>query len=291
MIEKREAVKYLAEKQEDDDTTYQQTPQIEEAGGNAAAAPPSSDTSAEEGLEHNNKQDELHHEEPDHENNNQDKPHDEIPNHEPVPQNKPHDPEPPPGENTPLLTRTLTSTSEATKSYFSRNFPKLAVLARSPRLIAAIYGCLTHTMLLACIDSILPLFVKRTFDWTATGAGTIFLTISCPSLFGTVFGALADRYGSRLVSLSGLALTTLNLGLMGLCGENSLKDKVLLCVFLVLAGKSPSFSISCDIFLAAFPDSFCWTLKFHDLLNLWIVRRYWAQPHPRPPRGRRLRYR
>ncbi|KAL8866233.1 MAG: hypothetical protein Q9174_006421 [Haloplaca sp. 1 TL-2023] len=91
-------------------------------------------------------------------------------------------------------------------------------------------------MLLACIDSILPLFVKRTFDWTATGAGTIFLTISCPSLFGTVFGALADRYGSRLVSLSGLALTTLNLGLMGLCGENSLKDKVLLCVFLVLAG-------------------------------------------------------
>ncbi|KAL9027539.1 MAG: hypothetical protein Q9180_007317, partial [Flavoplaca navasiana] len=199
MIEKREAVKYLPEKQEDDDSTYQQTPQIEEGGGGgggsnttAAPPPPNSNTSVEEALEHNKKQDKPSH---DNETNNRaNKPHNETPNHEPTTPNKPHDSEEsPPSENTPLLTRTLTSTSLATKSYFSRHFPKLAVLARSPRLIAAIYGCLTHTMLLACIDSILPLFVKRTFDWTATGAGTIFLTISCPSLFGTVFGALADR--------------------------------------------------------------------------------------------------
>ena len=212
MIEKREAVKYLPEKQEDDDTTYQQSPQIEQAGGN---------TTAEEGLEHNSKQD---------------KPHHEQPNHKPPTPNKHPDPESPPNETTPFLTRTLTSTSTATKSYISHHIPKLSILAHSPRLIAAVYGCLTHTMLLASIDSILPLFVKRTFDWTATGAGTIFLTISCPSLFGTVFGALADRFGSRVVSLSGMGLTTLNLGLMGLCGENELRDKVLLSVFLVLAG-------------------------------------------------------
>ena len=243
MIEKREAVKYLPEKQEDNDTTYQQTPQIEEGGdgGNTTAAspPPNSNTSAEEEPEHTYKQDEPHH---DNETTNGDGPrHNETPNHEPTTPNKPHDPEEEslPSENTPLLTRTLTSTSLATKSYFSRHFPKLSILARSPRLIAAIYGCLTHTMLLACIDSILPLFVKRTFDWTATGAGTIFLTISCPSLFGTVFGALADRFGSRVVSLSGMALTTLNLGLIGLCAENELRDKVLLCVFLVLAGEFP----------------------------------------------------
>ncbi|KAL8875406.1 MAG: hypothetical protein Q9198_006233, partial [Flavoplaca austrocitrina] len=182
MIEKREAVKYLPEKQEEDDTTYQHTPQIEEAGGNTPAVPPSnSNTSAEERLEHNNKQDEPH---------------------------AKTDPALSPSETTPLLTRTLTSTSTATKAYISHQIPKLAILARSPRLIAAIYGCLTHTMLLASIDSILPLFVKRTFDWTATGAGTIFLTISCPSLFGTVFGALADRFGSRVPS-SGLPLSRL----------------------------------------------------------------------------------
>ncbi|KAL9632078.1 MAG: hypothetical protein Q9204_003947 [Flavoplaca sp. TL-2023a] len=57
MIEKREAVKYLPEKQEDDDTTYQQTPQIEEAGGvTTAAAPPwNSNTSAEEESDHTNR--------------------------------------------------------------------------------------------------------------------------------------------------------------------------------------------------------------------------------------------
>ncbi|KAL9595839.1 MAG: hypothetical protein Q9179_004830 [Wetmoreana sp. 5 TL-2023] len=137
---------------------------------------------------------------------------------------------PEPQEHTPLLHHKSTTSPP----WYRRTFRKMAILGGSPRLIAAIYGCLTHTMLLACIDSILPLFVKRTFDWTATGAGSIFLTITCPSLFGTFFGALADRYGSRPVSLTGLALTTLNLGLMGLVKENALVDKVILCVFLRL---------------------------------------------------------
>ncbi|KAL8773733.1 MAG: hypothetical protein Q9209_001501 [Squamulea sp. 1 TL-2023] len=83
----------------------------------------------------------------------------------------------------------LHSKSKRSRSWIGRLFPTLAVLASSPRLLIAIYGCFTHTMLLACIDSILPLFVKRTFEWSSTGAGVIFLTITCPSLFGAFFGA------------------------------------------------------------------------------------------------------
>ncbi|KAI4288805.1 MAG: hypothetical protein L6R35_001935 [Caloplaca aegaea] len=90
----------------------------------------------------------------------------------------------PPNERSSLLQ----SKSKPSRSWIGRMFPTISVLASSPRLLIATYGCFTHTMLLACIDSILPLFVKRTFEWTSTGAGVIFLTITCPSLFGTFFG-------------------------------------------------------------------------------------------------------
>lgn len=142
---------------------------------------------------------------------------------------------PPPDETSSLLH----SKSKRSKSWIARTFPTTAVLVTSPRLLFAIYGCFTHTMLLACIDSILPLFVKRTFEWTSTGAGVIFLTITCPSLFGTFFGALSDRYGSKIVCLTGLACTTLNLALMAIVAHNALLDKVLLCIFLVFVGTSP----------------------------------------------------
>ncbi|KAL8833238.1 MAG: hypothetical protein Q9170_004402 [Blastenia crenularia] len=133
--------------------------------------------------------------------------------------------------------------SKSSLSWIGRMFPTMAVLASSPRLLVAMYGCFTHTMLLACVDSILPLFVKRTFEWTSTGAGVIFLTITCPSLFGTFFGGLSDRYGSKLVCLTGLATTTLNLALMCLIGQNNLLHKILLCIFLTFVGKSyPSFT-------------------------------------------------
>lgn len=139
----------------------------------------------------------------------------------------------PPNERSSLLQ----SKSKPSRSWIGRMFPTISVLASSPRLLIATYGCFTHTMLLACIDSILPLFVKRTFEWTSTGAGVIFLTITCPSLFGTFFGALSDRYGSRIVCLTGLACTALNLALMALITHNTLVDKILICVFLVFVGK------------------------------------------------------
>lgn len=147
------------------------------------------------------------------------------------PQGSPYDPD----ERTHLLPHL--SNPKKTTSWFSRHFPKFSILARSPRLIAAFYGCLTHEMLLGCLDSILPLFVKRTFHWTATGAGSIFLAITCPSLLTTIFGALADKFGARPVSLLGLILVTLNLGLMGIVNDDSMVSKVLLCVFLVLVGR------------------------------------------------------
>ncbi|KAI4195794.1 MAG: hypothetical protein LQ350_006988 [Teloschistes chrysophthalmus] len=201
MIEKRQAIKYLPAEQQNDTRTFDESQATEEGENNTTSESNDDAEETDHGKQHKRQNEDQHGEETEH---------------------------------TPLL-RVLTNPM-ADESWLYNHFPKQTVLFRSPRLVAAIYGCLTHTMLLASIDSILPLFVKRTFEWTASGAGTIFLTITCPSLFGTVFGALADRYGSRLVSLVGLGLTTLNLGLMGLVKNNEILDKVLLCVFLVIAG-------------------------------------------------------
>ncbi|MCJ1378827.1 hypothetical protein MMC17_001926 [Xylographa soralifera] len=112
----------------------------------------------------------------------------------------------------------------------------MSCLLSSPRLAAAVYGCFTHTTLIAAFDAILPLFVKRTFGWTSTGAGLIFLAITIPSLLGVVFGALSDRYGPKIVSLIGFAITIPALACLGLVTGPVLSQQALLVVLLAIIG-------------------------------------------------------
>ena len=126
--------------------------------------------------------------------------------------------------------------SEPRESWFRRTFPAMTILLGSPRIGAAVYGCFTHTTLISSFDAVLPLFVKRTFSYTSTGAGLIFLAITVPSTLGTVIGALSDRYGTRAVSLSGFALTTPSLALMGLVTDDSAGHQAALIILLVAIG-------------------------------------------------------
>lgn len=122
------------------------------------------------------------------------------------------------------------------ESWFLKKFPAMTILLSSPRIRAAVFGCFTHTTLISAFDAVLPLFVKRTFLYTSTGAGLIFLAITIPSTLGTVIGALSDRYGTRLVSLLGFALTTPCLALMGLATDDSIGHQVTLISLLVIIG-------------------------------------------------------
>lgn len=121
-------------------------------------------------------------------------------------------------------------------SKVARNFSNMSILLGSPRLRAAVYGSFTLFVLTTAFDGILPLFVIRTFRWNASGAGLIFLAITCPSIFGVVFGLLSDQFGPKKVSLAGFVITTLSLGLLSLTAKNSLSSQILLCVLLAFIG-------------------------------------------------------
>ena len=140
-----------------------------------------------------------------------------------------------PTETSPLLKKSWDA--KRSQSWFRRRFPRMAILLDSPRMRAAFFGCFTHTTLTACFDTILPLFVKRTFRWDSAGAGLIFLCITIPTVLGTFVGNLSDRFGPRKMALAGFVLTIPTLALMSLIQDDSIESKVGLCVLLSLIGK------------------------------------------------------
>lgn len=117
-------------------------------------------------------------------------------------------------------------------------------LIRSPRLLAALYGCFVNECIVASLCAVLPLFVHQTFHWTSLQAGCLFLAIAIPGLAGPLAGLLADKLGARWVAISGFLLTTPSLILMLLAKTDSTHDIILLCVFLSLAGSTIIFFLS-----------------------------------------------
>lgn len=141
-----------------------------------------------------------------------------------------------PTEHSRLLPYRSTET-EGSTSWLASTFPTVTVLWSSKRLNAAIYGGFLHTLIITAFDTILPIFVIKTFHWKATASGLIFLAITVPSLLGTFVGMLSDRYGPRLTCLSGLGLATPALGLFALSRDDSITSLVLMIVSLIFIGK------------------------------------------------------
>ena len=156
-------------------------------------------------------------------------------------------PSPQVDEVSPLLENSSSKAKVSPKKWF----PTTRALLASPRILAALYSTFVHSTLHTSFDAVLPRFVQRTFHWSSSGAGLTFLTLTVPSLMSPLFGFLSDRYGRRIVALGGFALAVPSLALLGLVQNADLSKKVLLCVFLVLIGITPSFIVTDrdDIFL------------------------------------------
>lgn len=118
----------------------------------------------------------------------------------------------------------------------SNRFKGVVSLVRSPRLLAALYGCFINECIVASLCAVLPLFVHDTFHWTALPAGLLFLTIAIPALAGPVAGAASDRFGARWVAVAGFVATAPNLWMLRFVEGDGVGVKVLLCGLLTLAG-------------------------------------------------------
>ena len=125
--------------------------------------------------------------------------------------------------------------ANATPSY--RNPSRFKSLL-SFRMLVGVAGGLLQSSLNVAFDSTLPLTVNALFGWNQTGQGLIFITILLPSLLQPVFGAMSDRYrqGRRLLAAGGCLLATPAYVLLRLVTHDTLGQKTLLCVLLVIIG-------------------------------------------------------
>ncbi|ERT02275.1 MFS transporter [Sporothrix schenckii 1099-18] len=122
-------------------------------------------------------------------------------------------------------------------------FQRICILLRSRRLIFALLGVLIDAGIMTAYDTVLPLYVQETFNWSSTAAGLIFFALFIPPLvLSPPVGVLADRWGAKWLSLVGFVALVPLLVCLRFVDHNTYQQKVLLGVLLSLTGVALTFS-------------------------------------------------
>ena len=117
-----------------------------------------------------------------------------------------------------------------------RQVPAIVTLLKSPRLLCCLFGVTVTAILMSQFDSVLPLYVQTTFGWDSTAAGLIFLPITLTAFLSPIVGGGVDKYGPRWFVVAGFfSLSPFEIA-MGLVNQNTLVQKILLCVLLSMIG-------------------------------------------------------
>ncbi len=115
-------------------------------------------------------------------------------------------------------------------------------LIKSRRMLAALLGCVFEAGLMFSYDTVLPLFVKDTFNWSSTAAGLIFFCIFIPGFVSPYVGKLTDRYGAKWLAFAGFVASIPLLICLRFVTENTIRQKILLGALLALLGLTLTIS-------------------------------------------------
>lgn len=118
----------------------------------------------------------------------------------------------------------------------SSRLPQFITLLGSIQLLVAMWGCLAHAIIFGCMNAVLPLLVKGTFQWDSSGAGLALFALMAPTFLSPVLARLANKHGPRYYVAGGLLITAILLILLRLVAKSSTDHKILLCVLLCLVG-------------------------------------------------------
>ena len=116
--------------------------------------------------------------------------------------------------------------------------PLVVSLLSSYRLLSAIWCAFAISLLLTAWDAVLPLRVYNLFGWSSLGAGLIFLPLLLPSFAAPLVGMYSDAHGPRLPVFLCFLLGTPFVTLILLVDHSGIRQVVLLCALLALAGFS-----------------------------------------------------
>ncbi|KAI1746628.1 major facilitator superfamily domain-containing protein [Xylaria castorea] len=116
--------------------------------------------------------------------------------------------------------------------------PPIISLLRSRRLLVALFATFVFGIMITGFDSVLPLFVTSTFNWSATGAGLIFLPLFLPAFLGPYIGHLTDLHGPKLLTAVGFLSALPSYVLLRYVDHQALNQEILLIALLALIGIS-----------------------------------------------------
>ncbi|RAL14894.1 MFS transporter [Aspergillus homomorphus CBS 101889] len=121
--------------------------------------------------------------------------------------------------------------------------PGIVRLICSGKLMVVLVATVVDAILYSSFDTVLPLYVMKTFDWGPMGIGLCFLPLFAPSFASPWIGDAVDRLGALQIAFIGFLLDCPTFLLFQLVTENTIQHQALLVVFLLLAGAASTLQM------------------------------------------------